>query len=259
MPLSDDEIAARADDNYVAMWSMYATTRDGGEVRERDGLVLACSYLPAAMFNNAFVTRPLRDPDAQIAGAIDFFDGAEVPFCVRIREGLDPAAERACERLGLPYSDTVPGMALADLASIPPPMEGLQVRAATDAETRRQHRRIVERVFEMPHRTVELLLNDRIMTARDTEYYVGYVDGAPVATAALVVTHRVGGIANVATDPARRGRGIGEAMTWHAVRRAKAMGCVMANLQASEMGRPIYERMGFRMVSPYRTFHRPGV
>ena len=259
MSMSDDEIAARADDNYVAMWSMYATTRDGGQVRERDGLVLACPNVAAAMFNNAFVIRPLRDPDASIAEAIDFFDQAEVPFCVRIREGLDPAAERACERLGLPYSDTVPGMALADLSSIPPPMEGLEVRVAEDDDMRQQHRQIVARVFEMQRSTVELLLNDRIMTMRDTDYYVGYLDGAPVATAALVVSHRVAGIANVATDPAHRGRGIGEAMTWHAVRRGKAMGCVMANLQASEMGRPIYERMGFRVVAPYRTFHRPGV
>jgi predicted acetyltransferase len=65
------------------------------------------------------------------------------------------------------------------------------------------------------------------------------------------------GIYNVATLPSHRKRGYGEAMTWRAVAGGAAAGCDVAILQASQMGRPIYERMGFRLVAPYRTFHRP--
>jgi predicted acetyltransferase len=58
----------------------------------------------------------------------------------------------------------------------------------------------------------------------------------------------------VATRAKFRRRGVGEALTWHAVREGVAAGCRSATLQASEMGRPIYERMGFRLVAPYKTF-----
>jgi hypothetical protein len=38
-----------------------------------------------------------------------------------------------------------------------------------------------------------------------------------------------------------------------------ALGCPSAFLQASEMGQPVYRRMGFETVAPYRTFYRrPG-
>ena len=47
-------------------------------------------------------------------------------------------------------------------------------------------------------------------------------------------------------------------MTWRAVREGAARGCVMSNLTASDMGRPLYERMGFRLVAPFLIFARPG-
>jgi GNAT superfamily N-acetyltransferase len=87
--------------------------------------------------------------------------------------------------------------------------------------------------------------------------YVGYADGQPVATSALLITGDVAGVYWVATAEAFRGRGYGEAMTWHVVREGAAAGCRVAALQASDMGRPVYERMGFRYVAGYRTFVPP--
>ncbi len=55
---------------------------------------------------------------------------------------------------------------------------------------------------------------------------------------------------NVATIEAARGRGYGTAMTWAAIADA-APGVEIAVLQASALGRPVYERMGFRMVVEY--------
>lgn len=66
----------------------------------------------------------------------------------------------------------------------------------------------------------------------------------------------IAGVTFVGTRDAYRKRGLGEAITWHAVREGAKAGCTVAALQASEMGRPIYERMGFRTVAGYRTFVR---
>ena len=63
------------------------------------------------------------------------------------------------------------------------------------------------------------------------------------------------GIYNVTTVEAARGRGIGAAMTVAAVRHGADLGLDLATLQASTMGRPVYERLGFEFVCdllPYR-------
>jgi ribosomal protein S18 acetylase RimI-like enzyme len=61
----------------------------------------------------------------------------------------------------------------------------------------------------------------------------------------------------VSTDPSLRGRGIGSAMTAHALRAAKDNGAVRACL-ASDIGEPIYRRLGFTKVAELDRFIRPG-
>jgi predicted acetyltransferase len=67
----------------------------------------------------------------------------------------------------------------------------------------------------------------------------------------------VAGIYNVATPAAFRNRGLGEATTRAAVAEGQRRGCVMSTLQASEMGYPIYERMGFRTATTWTSLTSP--
>ena len=254
--MTEDEIVARADANYYASMSTLVCAIDGAEVRIGDGLHIVRSGMPVPWLNIAFVTRPLRDARAQIAAAIAYFDGHGLPFIVRMREGIDPAVDEAALPLGISYHDSVPGLVLAQLSDVPALPDRLEVRTATDPDELQRHAHLIAASFEMPLALARNFLSVRLLDAPDTEFYVGYVDGKPAACSALVVSHGVAGVYNVGCAPEYRRQGFGEAMTWHAVRRGAEIGCAMASLQASEMGRQIYERMGFRLVAQYRTFIR---
>jgi predicted acetyltransferase len=65
------------------------------------------------------------------------------------------------------------------------------------------------------------------------------------------MTGDVAGIYFVSTLAEFRRRGFGEAMTWRAIADARTTGCTLSYLQASRMGRHIYEGMGFRVFEEY--------
>jgi predicted acetyltransferase len=81
--------------------------------------------------------------------------------------------------------------------------------------------------------------------------YVGYLNGQPVTAGLGWQTGRTIGVYNIATIPTARRRGFGEAMTARVVDDGAAAGCDVAVLQASSMGRPIYERIGFQISVRY--------
>jgi ribosomal protein S18 acetylase RimI-like enzyme len=75
--------------------------------------------------------------------------------------------------------------------------------------------------------------------------YLVRIDGAPVASATVFVHGESAGIYNVATLPAARGRGIGTAVTFAALRDGVAMGARVGVLHASGMAQSVYRRLGF--------------
>ena len=87
--------------------------------------------------------------------------------------------------------------------------------------------------------------------------FVGYVGGLPAATARLGVYGAIGDINGVVTVPAFRRRGFGTALTWAAIAEGARRGCTAMTLTATDMGYPIYLRMGFEPVCTYRTYVPP--
>ncbi|MEX2247315.1 MAG: GNAT family N-acetyltransferase [Dehalococcoidia bacterium] len=254
--MKDDERLLRADANYAASMRVMTGLGAGTECRDLRGLFLAATGRPVAWLNMALIVRPLPEPEAQLREACAFYDERGLPFIVRVRGGLDPASEVAAAALGMPYSDTVPGMILEPIGRVPAAPEGVEVRVVGDEEELRAWDGVVRQSFGLPAE-FEGFFGPWLVGVPDTRLYLAYVDGEVAATSMLMATDRVAGVYCVATLDAYRRRGLGEAMTWRAMGDGAEMGCLFGYLQASEMGKPVYERMGFREVIDYRTFVRP--
>ena len=60
----------------------------------------------------------------------------------------------------------------------------------------------------------------------------------------------------VATVPSARGQGLASALMAHALADAKERGCTTSTLQATDRGRPVYERLGYRSLGEIQMWER---
>lgn len=88
-------------------------------------------------------------------------------------------------------------------------------------------------------------------------FFLGTLNDQPVSTSMLFLGGGIAGIYCVTTVPAARQRGIGTALTLAAMREGLADGYHIAGLQSSEMGLPIYQRLGFREYCTFGTCFSP--
>lgn len=84
--------------------------------------------------------------------------------------------------------------------------------------------------------------------------YVAYWGNCPAGAGMLFCHEGMGGIYNMCTLPEFRGRGVATAILAAALRDALALGCTHVGLTPTSMGRPLYERLGFREIYKERYF-----
>lgn len=254
--MNDKQLAEISDKAYFDSWRDWVSFIDGGDLFERNGVLAVCSGMPVPWLNIAFVTRKLDAPRESIRGAVSFFEDRGQPFIIRVRDGVDQDAERAAEQLGFPYSDTVPGLTLHPIPDPAPLPAGLVITTVEDKSSLQDFIDVNAEAFGMPVEGMSRLLTMGFIADPGWRAYLGALDGRPVAASMLQLDGDIAGVYFVGTRADYRNRGLGAAMTWHTVREGAAAGCIIGALQASDMGKPVYERMGFRVVAGYRTFVR---
>ncbi len=92
---------------------------------------------------------------------------------------------------------------------------------------------------------------DIVLRTPSCQPLVGTIDGRVVATGLATASGTVGWLGAVVVDEPMRGRGYGRAMTEELCRRLRDAGCETLSLVATAAGRPLYERLGFRLVTHY--------
>lgn len=246
-------LIVRAHANYLEMFRALARASPDGAIEEDAGLLLVRCGPLLPTDNPAIVLRIPADPAAVLERARAFFARTGQGWALISFGAVSDAMGAAAAAAGLAAHPS-PGLVLAPLAGEPPSVPGLVVRAVRDVPTLRVFNDTMTAGFGGPWALPEILQDRALLDIPGMTHYLGLVDGVPVATAMRFSSHGVAGVYNVSTVPAYRGRGIGAAITWRAALDGRVEGCIAAALQASEMGLPVYRRMGFRPVMTYHVW-----
>jgi GNAT superfamily N-acetyltransferase len=97
----------------------------------------------------------------------------------------------------------------------------------------------------------------RMLALQPDGCFVAEIDGRPVGTTTTCVFDSIGWIAMVLVEKAARGQGIGSSMMRHALAYLDGCGVATARLDATSLGRPVYEPLGF--VAEYELARWTGV
>ncbi|MDH3212906.1 MAG: GNAT family N-acetyltransferase [Myxococcales bacterium] len=250
----DAKILHDLDLNYChANGALFGTSRLG-EVVENQDVYITCCGVPSAEFNTAFLKTPIRDLDACIRRAARYFGEQKLPYRITVRDGLIADCADGLRAAGYREVARMPGMCLRPIRDASKPHPQLCARLVETPEDLAHFQATAFAGFGLPPQAGPQFLTEEFWALPNVSLYLGTVEGRPACTSAVVTTDAVAGIYWVATLEARRGRGLGEAITWEAVKAGIAAGCELASLQASALGRPVYERMGFETPLHYVHF-----
>lgn len=207
----------------------------GGRVHETDDVIALDTGADLFLANGAALRHPLRDEDVPrlVDELHDFYaQGAGVGWVLMSAFPIPPI-----ERMGL--IGHPPFMVRPAGGAAPPVPDGLTIREATNDADMADFARALE---GYPALHTDVLADARILDVPGIHFYVGYVDGRPVACSGAHVTDACVDVEYVAAHADVRGRGFGAALTWAATIADPTKPAVLI---ASDPGQPIYERMGY--------------
>jgi N-acetylglutamate synthase len=255
--MEDAELARLEHENMVVAFERFVERLPGSLVQRTGGVTVVSSRIPVSLFNQVLVSGPDATMD-DLRAAVTTMRGREAPWIVNLRAGTDDGLVPMLRELGLvaPDDGPTPGMALHPIpADLPAPTH--DIRVVRDGPGVSHHAQVIAEGFGMPPKLVAMLIRPETADLEGITLYVGYLDGRPITSGLGMRTGRTIGVYNIATVPDARRRGFGAEMTARVAADGLAAGCDVAILQASTMGYPVYERMGYRTVVTYTGWSDP--
>jgi GNAT superfamily N-acetyltransferase len=247
---------------FLGAFERFARGCPGGVVREFNGVAALYGRVPLFLFNAfGFVSAidSLDDLRSRADSLTRFARRERHPYFVgscieRISPDVAPHADTALAEFGLQPIFQWTGMVTAALQPPTRRWPELEFRRVWDAATRIAVNDINSYAYGMEVSPGRETFNHAPLW-RDLTGIVGYVDDVPVSTATALVVGSCLYVAMVATHPDYQRQGYAEACMREALRLAgEETGITRTALHATEAGKPVYLRMGYREVSTFQLY-----
>lgn len=246
------DVLSDVSSSWVAWLELMADHAPGGAFGWIGDIPTASVGKPMPLFNQAFV---LQQPSVEeLRQATRWMAERNVPFWVTAPASLASAVAEIADAVGLePSGESTPGMALMSLAGLSrTPGADVEIVPVTEAGQLEAVAAVISDAFGAPldaARPASEMLEDRRVS-----WFVGHLDGEPAACGQLLCTGDVAGVYTIGVRERYRRRGLGEAISRAVLAAGRDQGCEIGVLQASPMGTPVYEQMGFETVTQYHHF-----
>lgn len=225
-----------------------------GEFFDSYNVGIVSSGVPNKIYNIVFIKRKASKPEKVIQKWEQFFESRGLPFRVVISPGLEDRYEPLMKERGYKEIEAETAMILPNLQTLSNKETDLVIKRVVTPKELSHFQETVAEGFDFHSKVGPFLITERLQALPDAELFIGYADGRPASTSMLIRTGDIAGIYWVATLKKYRKRGFAEAMTLHAVLAGRDKGCTVASIQASKMGRQVFESIGFTNCYNYRAY-----
>jgi N-acetylglutamate synthase-like GNAT family acetyltransferase len=227
---------------------------EGARTLERDGVVAA--LVPASAQRSVVNAVVYERPEALAAAYDDIaaaYDAIGAKWTVWVHAG-DDATSALLERRGH-VLDAAPEAMAADLVATPPARPPADALADWTAEgDLADVGAINDRAYGYGGDWFSRALTE--LPAGEVRIYVARRDGEAVGCSAIVDNGTNCEVQMVAVLPEARGDGISGKLIAHGLADAVERGARTSTLVATQLGRPVYERLGFRSLGPLEMWER---
>jgi ribosomal protein S18 acetylase RimI-like enzyme len=255
---TNDKLISACNSNWTITLSRLARAIQGGTVEEMNGVTIVKTGIRSPEFNLVFAVNKVGEIAEILQTVRTIFADQDLPWQLITSPKNEDRMAPMIEEMRLTLHEIDPGMVLDPLPATPPPAPGeLEIREVQSQEDLIAFFEVSRLSFGDEANLPELetaRFSSSSTASLSGALYLGLVDGKPAATSLRSTTGSTAGIYFVGTIAEFRRRGFGEAMTWRAAIDGRKEGCTMSCLEASEMGRSVYEKMGYKKVIEYKVW-----
>lgn len=216
--------------------------------------------MPEAPFPRFNHVSRIRVSEAQAPELIEacrsYFRSNGLPICAMLVTPATQPADLSARLYRLGFTSEMNPVMVWD--GTPVRLRGSQVRVEyATADQVQLLFDVIRRVFFPGASETSLAMGRRGVTISydiNALNYIAYWGSRPAGAGMLFCRGDMAGIYNMCTLPEFRGRGVATAVLAACLADARARGCQYVGLTPTSMGRPLYERLGFREVYQERYF-----
>ena len=234
---------------YIHALGRITALGDGGAAERVGPWLCVDAGLGVSEFNIAVVVEPVASPAAAFREAMNWFAYRGINARVDLRASVDGPLLAAAMVEGFVFKYREPAMILHPLpasfpAHLPLELRGVESEADVLAYCSVDRDEYSDQEFQRA-------MVERSLTMPGVTLHLGMLEGRPVARSMGMVQGELVAVHNVYVAPDFRKRGFGSALTAAAIEAGERAGATGACLEATVLGFPVYEAMGFRKIDDY--------